>query len=96
MEVTLSGFFVTTLPRPINILPTANGGFVVAIGCAQLAFEDVVGMLGFLREYLASPLEWEKAYNAVQMSGGIAGAPRATVDTANTEREARNYAPDFR
>lgn len=54
------------MPYTITIIPTANHGFVVNIGCCQLAFAGtaaVGSLLKVLEQYLYNPEECERLYS---------------------------------
>lgn len=55
--------FMQAFPYEIHIIPTANGGAIVQIGCAQLAYSSLNKMLTDLRWMFKDPEAAEKAYN---------------------------------
>jgi hypothetical protein len=56
----------TELYRPIEIRPLSRG-FVVCIGCQQIAFTSKVDMLEHITEYYKTPKQVEKAYRERQI-----------------------------
>lgn len=50
----------------IHIMPSANKGFVVHIGCGMFVAADKASLKDQLGEYLDNPQKFEKAYNEIQ------------------------------
>ena len=61
----------------ITIRPSDNGGAIVKIGCATLAFEGTVNLIQGLETYFSNPQMWEKKYNEL--------APDAPAEVAQAE-----------
>ncbi len=49
--------------REIHIRATANGGFIVSVGCATFAYTVEENMISDLGDYIRDPKEVEKEYN---------------------------------
>lgn len=49
--------------RDIHIRPTANGGFLVAVGCAQFAYTVEENLISDLADYIRDPKGVEEEYN---------------------------------
>ena len=64
--------FSRRIPRMIRIEASANGGFLVTLGCCRLAYTNHSDLLEDLSEYLDDPKGFEREYNA--LPGGIVPA----------------------
>jgi len=49
--------------RAIEIKATANGGYLVHVGCTHFAYEDEEKMIADLGEYIRDPQGVEEQYN---------------------------------
>jgi len=55
--------FGKAIPYSIVIKPSANKGFIVQCGCAELVFGTKEALLSLLKEFLEYPQELEGEYN---------------------------------
>lgn len=55
--------FKTASKYDIHIKHTVNGGMIVRIGCATLAFDNYKPMMKAMEEYYENPEGVEKVYN---------------------------------
>lgn len=55
--------FASNPMRQIEIRTTANGGYLVHVGCTYFAYEDKEKLIKDLSEYIRDPEAVEKEYN---------------------------------
>ena len=51
------------IPRDIVIKASANMGFIIKVGCAQLVARNKIELISGLDAYLNNPKKWEEDYN---------------------------------
>lgn len=64
-----------TVPRPIQIQPVLNG-FICQVGCQQVVFTSITGLIGELGDYYRDPGATEKRYIDNALNKVIPRAPR--------------------
>lgn len=55
--------FVSNPMRAIEIKTTANGGYLVHVGCTHFAYTDVEKLLTDLGDYVRDPVKVEKEFS---------------------------------
>lgn len=80
--------FKKSLPYPVHIHPSDNGGYIVQVGCQQRVYNDRGALVLDLQEYLARPkevvLQYSDAVKAGEM-GDIGCGATATGPMTETE-----------
>lgn len=86
--------FKNPLPYEINISGSANGGFIVQVGCCTCTFSDKNTMLAAIEDYTNDPKKMEEAYNESvpqalardrARSTAVSGSSRNLSDTNQIE-----------
>jgi hypothetical protein len=58
--------FQKAIPYEIRIFPTVNEGFVVIVGCCNLAYTDKNKLIADMAEFLNNPKKLERQYGMQQ------------------------------
>jgi len=54
--------FKKVLPHDIHITSSANGGYIVTVGCCITVFNTAIELFGALEDYILDPKEIERRY----------------------------------
>ncbi len=68
--------FVSNPMRQIEIRTTANGGYLVHVGCTYFAYEDKEKLIADLGEYIRDPQKIEEEFNKHHKHESDVPAPR--------------------
>ena len=86
--------FKQSIRYDINIKPTPNNGFIVTVGCVQVAYSNFSSLVQDLTEYLADPDTIERQYMAdIQKPDRVHLGPNAPLYTVSgiAAREESQY-----
>lgn len=80
--------------RTIEIRATANGGYLVNVGCTNFAYEDEEKMIADLGEYIRDPQGVEEQYNKhFKAYDDVECAPDRPSRAGGSIRETQPFAP---
>lgn len=82
--------------REIRINPTANGGYLVYVGCTHFAYTDEEALISDLGDYIRDPKGVEEEYNKHHKHEDVECAPERpqSLGTMMPETESQAEAAD--